>query len=304
MATAHRQRILPRLRIRTGDHGIVGAARFYSDVFRPFEEAGLELGSTGVGTEGAAGAAGTEGAAGVGVDVTVAGFRLRLTDAADTPQAAPVTPATNIMLNVDPVFFGWDAAGESEEGEADRRAACSRARAVLDTVWDGLAEDGDVLMPLDGYPFSARYGWVQDRFGVSWQLMLTDPAGEPRPPVIPSFMFCGDAQNRAEEALDSWIRTFSGVSEATASGNRVTYGRPTGPAMPESVVFSDARLAGTWVTAMDSGVAQPFTFTDGITFVVECDTPVQAEVLRRNLGLDGHGTDAFGVSWDVVTAHL
>ena len=57
-------------------------------------------------------------------------------------------------------------------------------------------------MELGEYPFSKRYGWVQDKFGVSWQLMLTDPAGEPRPFLIPSFMFANDNVNRAAEALE------------------------------------------------------------------------------------------------------
>lgn len=35
-----------------------------------------------------------------------------------------------------------------------------------------LSEDGKVYMPLDNYGFSARFGWVGDRFGVSWQLNL------------------------------------------------------------------------------------------------------------------------------------
>lgn len=39
--------------------------------------------------------------------------------------------------------------------------------------FEALAQDGQVLMPLDTYPFSQKYGWVQDRFGVSWQISVT-----------------------------------------------------------------------------------------------------------------------------------
>jgi predicted 3-demethylubiquinone-9 3-methyltransferase (glyoxalase superfamily) len=42
----------------------------------------------------------------------------------------------------------------------------------LDDLFTALAKDGAVLMPLDNYGFSARFGWVNDRFGVSWQLNL------------------------------------------------------------------------------------------------------------------------------------
>lgn len=47
----------------------------------------------------------------------------------------------------------------ADEAEIDRLAAL-------------LTEGGEVLMPLGGYPFATKYAWVQDRFGVSWQLML------------------------------------------------------------------------------------------------------------------------------------
>jgi len=42
----------------------------------------------------------------------------------------------------------------------------------IDTAFVKLSQDGQVLMPLDRYPFSAKFGWVSDRFGVSWQLNL------------------------------------------------------------------------------------------------------------------------------------
>jgi predicted 3-demethylubiquinone-9 3-methyltransferase (glyoxalase superfamily) len=42
----------------------------------------------------------------------------------------------------------------------------------IDRAFNALADGGAVLMPLDAYPFSKKFGWVQDRFGVSWQLTL------------------------------------------------------------------------------------------------------------------------------------
>src|SRR5947209_17887481 len=70
------------------------------------------------------------------------------------------------------------------------------ARTKLDGVWKKLSEGGTVLMPLDHYPFSEHYGWIQDKYGLSWQLILTNPAGEERPFLIPSLMFTGQSTGR------------------------------------------------------------------------------------------------------------
>jgi predicted 3-demethylubiquinone-9 3-methyltransferase (glyoxalase superfamily) len=46
------------------------------------------------------------------------------------------------------------------------------SEAELDAAFTALAEGGQVLMPLNNYGFSAKFGWLSDRFGVSWQLNL------------------------------------------------------------------------------------------------------------------------------------
>lgn len=42
----------------------------------------------------------------------------------------------------------------------------------IDRLYEKLSQDGNVYMPLAAYPFSERFGWVGDKYGVSWQLNL------------------------------------------------------------------------------------------------------------------------------------
>ncbi len=45
--------------------------------------------------------------------------------------------------------------------------------AEIESLFKSLTEGGAVLMPLGEYPFSKKYAWITDRFGVSWQLNLS-----------------------------------------------------------------------------------------------------------------------------------
>ena len=51
---------------------------------------------------------------------------------------------------------------------------CAAAQEV-DALFAQLSEGGQTLMPLDAYPFSKRFAWISDRYGVSWQLMVAGP---------------------------------------------------------------------------------------------------------------------------------
>lgn len=50
-------------------------------------------------------------------------------------------------------------------------ASDSKAKENLDALWDKLSQGGKILMPLQEYPFSKHYGWIEDKFGVSWQVV-------------------------------------------------------------------------------------------------------------------------------------
>jgi predicted 3-demethylubiquinone-9 3-methyltransferase (glyoxalase superfamily) len=49
------------------------------------------------------------------------------------------------------------------------------SEAEVDALFGKLSEGGQILMPLDKYPFSRKFAWIADRFGVSWQINLPNP---------------------------------------------------------------------------------------------------------------------------------
>jgi len=106
--------------------------------------------------------------------------------------AGPVfklNPSISFMVNFDP----------SQDKDAKTK---------IDQIWTKLADGGKVLMPIQEYPFSERYGWVEDKYGLSWQLILTKPEGEERPLIIPSMLFVTPTCDKAEEATDFYLSIF------------------------------------------------------------------------------------------------
>ncbi len=176
-----------------------------------------------------------------------------------------------------------------------------QAREHLDELWGTLSEGGETLMPLQEYPFSKRYGWVKDKYGVTWQLMLTDPEGEERPFIIPSLMFAGEHTNQAEEAINFYLSVFKDAKLGTVA----KYPEDTGPAKKGSLMFADFMLEGQWLAAMDSGVEQPFTFNEAISLLINCDTQEEIDYYWEKLSAVpeaeqcGWLKDKYGVSWQV-----
>lgn len=185
----------------------------------------------------------------------------------------------------------------------------SNAATDLDTMWTKLSEGGKALMPLQEYPFSKRYGWIEDRFGVSWQLILTDPEGDERPRLIPSLLFTKDVAGKAEEALNFYVSVFGGDSKV---GLVAKY--PAG--MPydteSSAMFAEAKLAGQWLTAMDSAdPGHKFAFSEAISLAIETADQAETDLLWQKLTADGGQDsqcgwvkDKYGFSWQIVPKRL
>ena len=171
------------------------------------------------------------------------------------------------------------------------------SRAEVDSLWERLSDGGTVLMALDTYPFSERFGWVQDRFGLSWQVTL----GERTPNITPCLMFGGQQHGRAEEAM----RRYTTVIDHSSLGEIVRYG-PGDDERAGTVQRATFTLRGREFVAMDGGVSHDFGFTPAFSLFLSCQTQQEVDGFWDAL-LDGGQesrcgwlTDRFGVSWQVI----
>lgn len=191
-------------------------------------------------------------------------------------------PSISFMLNFDP-------------------SVDAKARENLDALWAKLSDGGEAIMPLQEYPFSKRYGWVKDKYGLTWQLILTDPAGEPRPAIIPSLMFTGDNTGKAEEAMDFYVSVF----KDSKRGMTAPYPPGVSPEPAAKIMFAELMLEGQWFTAMDSGHMHKFGFNEAVSLLIQCDNQEEIDYYWSQLSAVpeaeqcGWLKDKFGVSWQV-----
>lgn len=176
------------------------------------------------------------------------------------------------------------------------------ARERLDALWGMLSDGGTALMPLDAYPFSERYGWVQDKYGVSWQLILSKPEGEERPFIIPSLLFVGDVCGKAEEAMNFYLSVFKDAKP----GMVAKYPGGMEPDKEGTIMFADFMLEKQWFAAMDSAREHGFRFNEALSLMVYCDTQEEIDYYWEKLSAVpeaeqcGWLKDKFGVSWQIV----
>ncbi|MBI5793599.1 VOC family protein [Candidatus Uhrbacteria bacterium] len=194
-------------------------------------------------------------------------------------------PSVSFMVNFDP----------SREKDAKEN---------IDAAWEKLSEGGKVLMPIQEYPFSKRYGWIQDKYGLSWQLILTKPEGEERPEIVPSLLFVGDKCGKAEEAINFYLSVF----KDSKMGAIMRYGAGKEPDKEGTVMFADFRLFDLWMAAMDSAHEHKFSFNEAVSFIVHCDNQAEIDDYWKKLSAVpeseqcGWLKDKYGVSWQIVPA--
>ena len=175
----------------------------------------------------------------------------------------------------------------------------------VDELWDRLFEGGTALMPLDSYPFSERYGWTEDRYGLSWQVMYVGD-DEIQQRITPMLMFVGEVAGRAEEAVNFYTKVFRN----SKIGPVVRYHKGEEPDKEGTIKLAGFTLEGQEFAAMDSAHAHDFGFNEAISLMVSCDTQDEIDYYWGSLSAVpeaeqcGWLKDEYGVSWQVVPSVL
>ena len=176
-----------------------------------------------------------------------------------------------------------------------------RAQENLDAIWEKLSQGGKALMPLQEYPFSKHYGWIQDKYGMSWQLILTDPKGEERPFIVPSLMFVGKVCGKAEEATNFYMSVFKDSKRGTLA----RYPKGMEPDKEGTAMFTDFLIHNQWFAAMDSAHMHDFAFNEAISLLIPCDNQEEIDYYWEKLSVVpeaeqcGWLKDKYGLSWQV-----
>lgn len=177
--------------------------------------------------------------------------------------------------------------------------ACDTAEEV-EALYTKLIEGGSALMPLDSYPFSERYAWVNDRFGVSWQLFVGPSAQK----IRPLLMYTADNFGKCEEAMNFYAGIFpnskvdfiSRYAEGESAAGKINHAAFT--------------LHGQGFLAMESDLEHKFAFNEGVSLLVNCDTQEEIDELWAKLSAVpeaeqcGWLKDKYGVSWQITPTAL
>lgn len=172
--------------------------------------------------------------------------------------------------------------------------------ALLDKVWTALAHNGKIMMELDTYDFSEKYGWLEDQFGVSWQLLITDQPFDDR--IRPSFMFINNNVGRAEEAINYYTSVFKNSGDIS----KFYYPEGMDPDKPDTLAHAEFKLEDQYFVALDSAHKHEFNLNEGISLMLFLEDQQEIDYYWDKLSTVpeaeqcGWVKDQFGVSWQIV----
>ncbi|HEY5771514.1 MAG TPA: VOC family protein [Chitinophagaceae bacterium] len=175
----------------------------------------------------------------------------------------------------------------------------------LNKIWNAFGKEGVVVMPLDKYPWSEKYGWINDKFGISWQIAL-GKISDVGQKITPCLMYTGKQYGRADEAIAHYSSIFKNVKV----DGILRYGANELPDKEGKVKHAQVALNDQKFMIMESAAPHNFTFTEAISLTIHCETQKEIDYYWEKLTESGAESmcgwlkDKFGVSWQIVPTIL
>lgn len=171
-------------------------------------------------------------------------------------------------------------------------------------VWNKLIEGGEALMQLDKYPWSDKYGWVQDKFGLTWQISFgkLDDVGQK---FTPSLLFSGNYHGKAEEAVYFYTSIFK-----NSSVTGILLYKEGEDGVAGTVQHAQFKLNDYVMMVMDNSNPHQFSINEAVSFVVTCDTQEEIDYYWKKLTEGGEESmcgwlkDKYGVWWQIIPSIL
>jgi predicted 3-demethylubiquinone-9 3-methyltransferase (glyoxalase superfamily) len=175
----------------------------------------------------------------------------------------------------------------------------------LKNIWTAFSKEGTVLMALDKYPWSEKYGWINDKFGISWQIALGN-ISDVGQKITPCLMFTGKQYGKADDAIAHYSSIFKNVKV----DGILRYGPNELPDREGKVKHAQFALNDQKFMIMESAAPHNFTFTEGISLTIHCETQKEIDYYWEKLTESGAESmcgwlkDKFGVSWQIIPTVL
>lgn len=171
-------------------------------------------------------------------------------------------------------------------------------------IWEKLSDGGSVLIPIGKYPWSERYGWLKDRFGMTWQISIVNKTGDPAS-LTPSFLFTDTRFGEAKAAAGLYTSLYN------ETGIPVMIYYPEGDPNAGKIMYSEIQILDDILILMDGPGNHAYTFNEGVSLVIDCSGQEEVDRLWEKLIANGGEEsrcgwlkDRYGVSWQIVPSRL
>lgn len=173
----------------------------------------------------------------------------------------------------------------------------------FDRIWNAFAKEGSVLIAAGKYPWSEKYGWIADKFGVCWQLGVSKSKDADR--LIPCLMFSGDQYGNADEAIAHYTKIFP-----NSKADSIQRYKSEPPNSDGKVKHAEILINGQRFILLETAEAHGVKFNEGVSFTVHCEDQKQIDYYWDKLTESGEESmcgwlkDKFGVSWQILPVML